>query len=183
MGTSQSSNCDWLISVRWESQSGQTSKPYSCFFSFRADMTSSRLAAGARQKHRGPRMGATKAPPKQSVQRRTKLFAENMVTDTPMPQAVHSADHRSQEEKDALRPWVCLLQFKELKHALSIVTGPAYHHKVPVSASWNPKSHRARRTENICFRFFRSYVGSTIYCKLRKSEFFSTDQCCSHTNA
>jgi hypothetical protein len=69
------------------------------------------LATGARRQHRGPRTGGKKSLDKQSYQRREKLFNSAVPTgnDDTVSHALPteaSRDHRTEEEIDAVLPWV-----------------------------------------------------------------------------
>jgi hypothetical protein len=67
------------------------------------------LATGARRQHRGPRTGGKKSFDKQSYQRREKLFNALVPSNDAAPHALPteaSRDHRTEEEIDAVLPWV-----------------------------------------------------------------------------
>jgi hypothetical protein len=67
------------------------------------------LATGARRQHRGPRTDGKKSLDKQSYQRREKLFSaavpHNEAASHALPTEA-SRDHRTEEEIDAVLPWV-----------------------------------------------------------------------------
>lgn len=67
------------------------------------------LATGARRQHRGPRTNGKKSLDKQSYQRREKLFTaafpNNEAASHALPTEA-SRDHRTEEEIDAVIPWV-----------------------------------------------------------------------------
>jgi hypothetical protein len=67
------------------------------------------LATGARRQHRGPRSGGKKTLDKQSYQRREKLFHATIANNDAVLHALPteaSIDHRTEEEVDAVLPWV-----------------------------------------------------------------------------
>jgi hypothetical protein len=67
------------------------------------------LATGARRQHRGPRTDGKKSLDKQSYQRREKLFDTAIPNNNSVLHALPteaSRDHRTQEEIDAVLPWV-----------------------------------------------------------------------------
>ena len=67
------------------------------------------LATGACRQHRGPRVGGKKSVDKQSFQRREKLFSASVPNNNVAPHALPteaSRDHRTEEEIDAVLPWV-----------------------------------------------------------------------------
>ena len=67
------------------------------------------LATGARRQHRGPRTGAKKSLDKQSYQRRERLFNAPVPNKDAVPHALPteaSKDRRTEEEIDAVLPWV-----------------------------------------------------------------------------
>jgi hypothetical protein len=69
----------------------------------------SSLATGARRMHRGPRTGAKKSLDKQSYQRRERLFNASVPNEDAVPHALPteaSKDRRTEEEIDAVLPWV-----------------------------------------------------------------------------
>lgn len=69
----------------------------------------SSLATGARRQHRGPRIGGKKTADKQSSQRRENLFNASVPNNDAAPHALPteaSRDHRTEEEIDAVLPWV-----------------------------------------------------------------------------
>jgi hypothetical protein len=86
---------------------------FSCYFSFFPYINPCSffsLATGARRQHRGPRMGGKKSLAKQSYQRREKLFNATVPNDDATSHALPteaSRDHRTDEEIDAVLPWVC----------------------------------------------------------------------------
>lgn len=67
------------------------------------------LATGARRQHRGPRTDGKKALSKQSYQRREMLFSAAFPNNDAASHALPteaSRDHRTEEEIDAVLPWV-----------------------------------------------------------------------------
>ena len=67
------------------------------------------LATGSRRQHRGPRSGGKKTLDKQSYQRRKKLFNATVPSNDAVPHALPteaSRDRRTEEEIDAVLPWV-----------------------------------------------------------------------------
>ena len=67
------------------------------------------LATGARHQHRGPQTGGKKSLDKQSYQRREKLFNASVPNNDAVSHALPteaSRDHRTEEEIDAVLPWV-----------------------------------------------------------------------------
>jgi hypothetical protein len=81
------------------------------------------LATGTRRQHRGPQTGGKKSLTKQSYQRREKLFnaavPNNDATLHALPTEA-SRDHRTEEEIDAVLPWVRWLAFQPLPSNLFI---------------------------------------------------------------
>ena len=72
------------------------------------------LATGARRHHRGPRTDGKKSLYKQSYQRREMLFDVAVPNNNSELHALPteaSRDHRTEEEIDAVLPWVSRLLF------------------------------------------------------------------------
>ena len=128
----------------WTGKSGKTSEPSllsGClpytkltvvFFFFS-------LATGARHQHRGPRAGGKKIVAKQSHQRRENLFSTTVPDNDTALHALPteaSRDHRTEEEIDAILPWVCWFDFLTLPfYFLTFFPGCSDCGKLPISSA------------------------------------------------